>query len=235
MGIVHGVSMSYMIDISNQRFGKLIAIQRVPSGIGNRTIWLCRCDCGTIKTVQTGNLRNGDTKSCGCASHEAARQRFIQMNTSHGWSGTATYESWKAMNKRCSNKNSPDYPDYGGRGIAVCPQWQKFEAFLADMGPRPEGMTIERNNNQLGYSKSNCKWATPVEQANNKRTNTMITCGGVTKTLTQWCREMGLNYQTIQGRIQDKKWSPERAFTQPIKQTKRTHESYIHRGLRGGR
>lgn len=205
------------INLSGTKFGKLLAVERVPSGKGNQTTWLCKCDCGLLKTVATGSLVNGDTKSCGCSSHEAARQRFIQMNTSHGWSGTATHESWKAMKQRCLNKRNPNYADYGGRGVLVCESWMRFEHFLADMGPRPEGTSIERKNNSLGYNKHNCKWATPTEQANNKRTTTIVTANGETKPLTQWCREKGLNYQTIQGRIQDRNWLPERALSQPIR------------------
>ncbi|BAW18975.1 hypothetical protein [Ralstonia phage RP12] len=113
------------------------------------------------------------------------------------------YCIWSGIKKRCYNKNSRKYKDYGGRGITMCDEWREsFEAFYADMGPRPSlGHSIDRKNNDEGYSKENCRWATAEEQQNNKRSNLLHELDGILKTLTQWCRELEMNYHTIYQRI----------------------------------
>jgi hypothetical protein len=153
--------MSAPIDITGHRFGRLVAISHI-SFQG----WLCRCDCGNETIVQGPNLRNGNSKSCGCLRVELA----ISRATKHGHAKkTATYSSWQAMIKRCTNPNTWSWKHYGGRGITVCDRWRySFENFLADMGEKPEGLTLDRINNELGYSPENCRWATPAEQFRNR-------------------------------------------------------------------
>ena len=150
-------------DLSGQRFGKLIVLRPVGRDKGGRILWLCRCDCGNETVVLGGHLRSGHTRSCGCLPgmlrHGACTNRHC----------TPEYQTWSGMRQRCQNPNSSGYQYYGGRGIKVCKRWQKFENFLIDMGKRPEGMTLDRIDNDSGYYQKNCRWATFHEQRCNSR------------------------------------------------------------------
>lgn len=137
--------------------------------------------------------------------------------------GTSEYYSWKHMKRRVLDEKNPCYKDYGGRGITICSEWLKFDNFLADMGPKPsKGHSIERENNNLGYCKSNCKWASAKEQANNKRNNRRVTINGQTKTLAQWAESIGIGKSTLHHRIGKLGWSLEDAISKPIGKTKPT-------------
>lgn len=124
-----------------------------------------------------------------------------------------TYLAWQNMNGRCFNPALPNYHNYGGRGITVCERWRDFANFLADMGECPPGLTLERNNNQGDYEPGNCTWASYDAQGNNRRTNRLIECNGVTKTLSQWSRATGLHKDTIRWRLRT--MAPERALSYP--------------------
>lgn len=121
------------------------------------------------------------------------------------------------MISRCTKPTDRAYSRYGGRGITVCDSWLRFANFLADMGERPADMTLERIDNNLGYVPDNCRWATYKEQNNNRRDNRFITLNGETKTMAQWCEQLGLPQKTISQRINGYGWSPERALTEPIR------------------
>lgn len=150
-----------------QRFNRWTVISETDERRNRKLVYVCRCDCGSERSVCAGNLRSGISKSCGCLKLE----RIHDTKFLHG-RGTKdpTYLTWSAMRARCSNPKASNFSRYGGRGIAVCARWNSFEVFLADMGERPSRKhTIDRKDNELGYQPSNCRWATSSEQARNKR------------------------------------------------------------------
>ncbi len=174
--------------------------------VGRQGRVLVRCHCGTVKEVHLGNASR--MKSCGCDKGKA----ISEARTTHGKTGTGIYNLWKGMIQRCTNPNSEHYADYGGRGILPSDEWRSFENFYADMGDPPEGKTLERRDNDKGYCRGNCYWATRVEQANNKRRNVKVTHNGETKTIAQWCKVRGLNYSTVMSRIHQLNWPVELAL-----------------------
>lgn len=120
------------------------------------------------------------------------------------------------MKRRCYDPNNHKYQQYGARGIAVCERWMSFDNFLADMGPKPAGMTLERKNVNGHYTPKNCIWASPKTQANNKTSNRLLTHNGVTLTSAQWAERTGINYVSLRMRLH-RGWSVERALTQPLR------------------
>jgi len=147
----------------------------------------------------------------------------------HGMRRTKIYAVWRSMRSRCENANAEFYADYGGRGITVCPEWKKFSAFYRDMGEPPEGMTLERRDNDKGYSRENCRWATRAEQSRNQRSNLRITIGDETLPLADWAVRYGIKYATVHQRIR-KGWLPYFAVTTPLV----TKRKGIPRGERVG-
>lgn len=203
------------MDLSQSKFGRLQPVQiarREPIASGTRIIWLCRCDCGRETEVWAGALRCGSIKSCGCLR----RERVAAKNTSHGLSGTPEYEVWCSMKKRCANPRHKSYSAYGGRGISVCERWtNSFKFFIDDMGLRPSPKhSIERRDTSGNYEPNNCYWATKVEQYSNMRKNVYLSHNGITRTLAEWSRELGMPHSTILARLA-KGWSVERALATP--------------------
>lgn len=153
------------------RFGRLTVTHGAPERRNGRWCVPCLCDCGATTTVQTKALRNGNTRSCGCLYRDTRPD-----NTTHGLSRTAPveYRTWMAMRARCSNPRTQNYPWYGGRGITVCPEWDDFAVFYRDMGPKPSPRhTIDRVDNDQGYSAENCRWIPWSQQRRNQRRSVM--------------------------------------------------------------
>jgi hypothetical protein len=156
------------IDMTGQRFGRLVCI-RLGKSCNSGRYWICLCDCGKETEVLRGNLINGNTTSCGCFWNEV-RKANGHKRIKHGYATkrTKTYITWEAMHSRCNNPNADWYHRYGGRGKKICEKWNNFLNFLFDMGERPEGKTLDRKNPDGNYEPNNCRWATPLEQSNNK-------------------------------------------------------------------
>lgn len=185
-----------LIDRTGLRFGRLVVLRK--DECLKPTKWVCLCDCGTTTVVRAGHLHSSHTISCGCVH----RATIKAIQTIHGKHDSRAYSSWQNMKNRCLSPTCPAYPEYGGRGITICPEWiDSFSNFLADMGDRPKGTTIERKNNNLGYFKGNCIWAVPIVQANNTRRNAYVIIGGRRLTIAQWARVAGRNSGTIWHRL----------------------------------
>ena len=210
--------MSRLIDLTGQRFGRLVVKGRgkTKKRIKGGTIvyWICCCDCGNLVEVVGGDLKNRYTQSCGCLARENARER----STKHGMAGTRLYETWLGMKDRCYNPKDRSFKYYGELGIKVCNEWQKFETFCqwALANGYADNLTIDRIDVNGNYEPSNCRWATRKEQANNKTTNRYITFEGKTKTLKQWSEILNISYAALQYRV-DNSWSFEKIKNTPVR------------------
>lgn len=209
-------------DLTGRVYGRLTVLRFAGKKANGNPLWLCRCECGTERTIIGSSLRSGRQQSCGCWNKERIRR--------HGKCKTPEYVIWAGMKQRCRNPLAGSYRNYGGRGIAVCERWsgrRGFESFLADMGPRPSPQhTIERINNELDYSPENCAWALPEQQANNKRTCRYLTHDGCMMTIAQWARHVGLEYKTLFDRLKHG-WEVAEALNTPPQHNARWHGSTV--------
>jgi len=194
-------------------YGRLTALIRI---LEHKALY--RCICGTEKTILVKHVLSGKTQSCGCLRKEVSSDTMTKLSTKHGMYGTPVYNVWNSMMDRCCNPKNHAFENYGGRGISVDQSWFEFETFFADMGLPPEGMSLERLNNNLGYSKENCKWATWSEQANNRRSCVSLIYKNETKTVTQWAVHLNIPRSLIFDRLRSD-WPVARIFETP----KRVH------------
>lgn len=180
-------------DETGAVYGEWKVLGRSGHNIGTAAAWHVACSCGTRTVVSGGSLRTGKSTRC---------QRCSSGGNlaTHSMSKTLVYKAWLGMHRRCSDPSRPDYKNYGGRGITVCKRWRAFELFLADMGERPPGRSLERKKNSLGYSKSNCVWATRAEQNRNRRDSVKVRFQGETLNLVDWAQRLGFSPQTLYAR-----------------------------------
>lgn len=205
--------MSRVIDLTGRRFGRLLIVSRSSEKKRSRHArWHCACDCGNDTDVDAGNLRRGKIVSCGCHRREAV----ISRNTSHGLSKAPEHKVWEMMRRRCLRAQDASFQRYGGRGITIDKDWDRFERFLGDMGPRPSPThSLDRIDNDGPYAPWNCRWATASEQSHNRRNNTRLTFQGRSLLLSDWARELGVSVNVLGARLQ-KGWSVERSLTTPL-------------------
>lgn len=187
-----------------EKFGRLLVVgESLPVEVGRKQVikreaFMCLCDCGASVVVTKLNLKSGNSKSCGCFKRDAIKA----ANYEHGRnSKDKTYQTWAAMRARCRNEGNEKYKNYGARGIKVCARWDDFQLFLEDMGERPSGKTIDRIDVNGGYEPSNCRWATPQEQARNRTDNRILTIDGVRITLTDCAAKFGMYASTLHKRL----------------------------------
>ena len=205
-----------LVDLTGQRFGRLVVMEYV-ARVNHSSKWKCLCDCGNWSVVSLSGLRSG-TFSCGCYRVERAGLLTLKHGARGGDNRNkmATYKTWDSMKQRCHNPKSKGWQWYGGKGITVCDRWlADYNNFLTDMGERPPRASIERKNNELGYSPDNCVWATSKEQARNRSNNRLVLFNGQMMPLVQACELAGMPYKTAKSRLQ-KGWSEHDAISRPI-------------------
>ena len=173
--VLWSLVMPRLIDRTGQRFGKLTVLERAGTNALKKVLWRCRCDCGGEAIVVAGDLVTGNTSACGC----------VVPNLKHGGSGKGSYNTWRAMIRRCTVPTDKDYPRYGGRGVKVCPEWMDYAQFVADMGEPNGDETLDRIDTYGDYKKDNCRWAGVKTQNRNVRVRANSKTGvvGVSKTI----------------------------------------------------
>lgn len=180
------------IDLTGQKFGRLLVLEYDHTGKNDVAFWLCKCDCGNEKIISRGNLKNGTTVSCGCYHHNKI--------TSHDGCKTRLYSIWTAMKKRCFVTTHQAYKNYGGRGIIVCDEWKNdfvtFRDWALGNGYH-EVLTIDRINNNGNYEPSNCRWATIKEQMRNRSKTAYVTIDNITRSISEWSEITGISYGNI--------------------------------------
>lgn len=182
-------------DRTGERYGRLVLLRRADTRGGDGTyLWVCRCDCGEEKEFLVNHLRNGHTQSCGCLHRERTSEMLKKRNTTHGHafvgSRTPTYRVWRSIFDRLKY-------DASYRDVVMCDRWLKFENFLADMGEKPEGLTLDRKDNSKGYEPGNCRWVSMLVQQNNRTNNIRLSHLGRCQTLSEWARELGVAYEPM--------------------------------------
>lgn len=202
-------------DLTGMRFGRLVITDRVNKpGDPRGPRWASVCDCGGVTEAAASDYKRGNVRSCGCLPLEIKKAR-----ASHGESveRSREYAIWCSMKQRCGSSAHKDFKNYGARGICVSEEFRRYESFLSIMGRCPDGMSLERVDNDGPYSSGNCRWAAPLEQSNNKRNNRNLTVWGETKTMAEWARDKrcAVSYAQLKSRVGRQGWDVESALTTP--------------------
>ncbi len=198
-------------DLTGQKFGRLTAMERIQGN--QRSLWMCKCECGGTKIVSLGNLKSGAVRSCGCLARETTRDRSFK----HGETKTRLWWIWCGMRQRCEKVNNKDYSRYGGRGITVCNEWHEYASFRdwAMSNGYSADLTIDRIDNDGCYCPDNCRWVSALAQDNNRRNNHTMTYNGETHTISEWGRITGISPKTILYRI-NAGWPIDSITTKPV-------------------
>lgn len=214
------------INLTDQTFGRLTVIEEASPRVykNGRKIymWKCECECGNVCTVATADLRSGHTTSCGCYR----RERQSECNSTHGLSKSRLYNIYRDMVRRCNDPKSDHYKWYGNKGIKICEQWSgddgihEFVKWALQNGYE-DNLTIDRIDGNKGYEPSNCRWATKKQQSNNISSNRILEYKGCKYTLSELAEKTGINYSTLNNRINTAKISVEEAIEKPIDESKR--------------
>ena len=220
--------MGKEVNLINRRFGRLLVIEylglRKRKDGRNNKYWKCVCDCGAIVEHTSGNLLSGKTISCGCYRKEKLHDLYYKGGKSK------LYDIWRMMKKRCYEKDNPHFHNYGGRGITVCDEWLGKDGYVnfkkwSESSGYKEGLTLDRNDNNKGYSPDNCSWQTMEYQSNNKRNNRRLEMNGEVKTLAMWCKQYGADYSRTRYRI-NHGYSLYEALTTPPNELEKRRTNY---------
>lgn len=210
--------MGNFIDLTGQKFGRLTVIKRIENDSRNHARFLCQCDCGNFKNILSRSLKSGKTKSCGCLAKEVHSKSKFKYKKEKNFK--RIYNIWNSMKQRCNNIKSKDYKNYGGRGIKVCDEWKNdfmsFYNWTINNGYKDD-LTLDRIDVNGNYEPNNCRWVTWKEQGNNTRVNRIIEYNGKKKTLSEWAKELNINYSTLNNRINTNKWEIQKAFSQEVR------------------
>lgn len=188
------------MDVLSDRWvGQRSGLLTVISVDRDNETWVnCVCDCGGSRRLRAQVFKRQSNPSCGC------------LTKASEYTNSPTYHSWAGMKQRCLNTNHDAYSNYGGRGISVCDRWLDFENFLADMGERPDGMELDRIDNDLNYEPGNCRWSTRIDNIMNRRCTRHLTVNGITQTWIEWAGQAGISRGALKQRLK-RGWTPEQA------------------------
>ena len=213
--------MGKALELIGKVFGRLTIISKAGQLTTNAIRWNATCSCGSTTIVTSNKLSMGHTKSCGCLNSDKRLKNLTYRGggkPTHGYSGNDTpeYHTWKSMRGRCNRVTDKSYENYGGRGIGICDEWNDFQRFFSDMGPKPTPHhSIDRINNNKGYSKDNCRWATSIMQMNNTRRSRLVNYNGKVFTTAEVAKMTGVRSCTIRYRM-DKGLSIDEAVSLPL-------------------
>lgn len=217
--------MGKVKDITGEQINGWTVIKECGRNKGGGAMFLCQCVCGNYRVVEGRSIRAGTSKNCGCARKTKTVEASKRVTIKHGGRYDRLYQVWHGMKDRCNNPNSKHYARYGGRGIKLCSEWdESYEAFKkwAQEHGYNETLakyqcTIERLDNDKGYSPENCVWANQKTQCNNRSNNHLIEFNGLSHTLSEWAEITGIKKDTLRRRLCEYGWDTERALTEPTR------------------
>lgn len=212
------ILLSRYKNLKGEKFGRLKVLKIAGRDEVSRCIlWKCKCNCGNTTIVRSNSLLTGNTKSCGCL-HEDITTKKNKERAKHGKCNTRLYRIWAHMKERCMKADCKSYKYYGKRDISVCDEWMEFEPFYkwAIANGYKKNLELDRINNDGNYCPENCRWVTRKVQANNKSNNVILEYNGKKMTLAEWSDYTGINYSTLESRLNQSGWSVEKTLTTPL-------------------